>query len=185
MIAIAGIPLAISFVCRFSPLDNLSDLFGFLWLVTFAVLVRGSLTFYHIPHLALGAEMAHDYHQRSTLFGFNTFFGAMGGAVATIVIYLSAVVIGASTLPIIGVTYNSMYADLADQHELRTGKRREGAIYWTRAFANKATGALGLVIGGEIIDVIAFPENATYGTVPLDIIWSLGFLSARQPQRSP
>jgi glycoside/pentoside/hexuronide:cation symporter, GPH family len=354
MIAIAGIPLAISFVFLFSPPENVSDFLGFLWLTTFAILVRGAMTFYHIPHLALGAEMAHDYHQRSTLFAFNTFIGAMGGAIAAIliyrvffpttpeyspgllnpagyqqfamaagiamiialaicvlgtakeiphlrdaqttarfslanlyadmkavfadrdffmvfagsilvslvgsieavgqpymgvhfwglkteqlayvavvalvafplsfalvplitrifdkkltliisgliaiitpniiiclrllelpwfpendsswvlVIYLGSVFISASMLPIIGATYNSIYADLADAHELRTGKRREGALYSTRAFANKATGALGLVIGGGIIDIIAFPENATYGTVPADIIWNLG-----------
>lgn len=354
MIAIAGIPLAISFVFLFSPPDNVSDFIGFLWLTFFAVMVRGSLTFYHIPHLALGAEMAHNYHQRSTLFAFNSLIGAMGGAIAAIVIYrvyfpttpeyspgllnpegyqqfawaagiamivalavcvlgtakeiphlrdpehterftlpnlyrdmrevfrdrdflmvflgsilvsligsieavgqpfmgvhfwglrteqlawvavvaliafpisfafvpvitrtfdkkptliasgliaiitpnimialrlldvewfpanespmvlviyLTVVFIGAAQLPIIGATYNSMYADLADAHELHTGKRREGAIYSTRAFANKATGALGLVIGGAIIDIIAFPENAQYGSVPADIIWKLG-----------
>ncbi len=354
MIAMAALPLAISFYFLFSPPEGLSDLTAFLWLTTFAVLVRGSLTFYHIPHLALGAEMAHDYNQRSTLFGFNALLGTLSGAVVSIVIYnvffppsdefrpgllnpegypafaltagfamiaalaicvlgtakeiphlrkpeatsrftianllqdmvavfqdrnfvmvffgsilialigsieavgqpfmgvhfwglttrelsygagaaaiafllgfslipfftkrfdkkpsliglgivaisignvpiclrlldvswfpanespmilviyISVIFIGASTLPILGATYNSIYADLADAHELRTGKRREGAIYSTRAFANKATGALGLFIGGIILDIVAFPENAEYGTVHPDILWNLG-----------
>ena len=86
MIAMAALPLAISFYFLFSPPEGLSDLTAFLWLTTFAVLVRGSLTFYHIPHLALGAEMAHDYNQRSTLFGFNALLGTLSGAVVSIVI---------------------------------------------------------------------------------------------------
>ena len=355
MIAMAALPLAISFFFLFAPPAGVSDLTAFLWLTTFAILVRGSLTFYHIPHLALGAEMAPDYHQRSTLFGINSLVGTLTGAATTIVIYLvffptteefqpglldpagypafaltasfimvgalllcvfgtageiphlreaeattrfslqnllidmkavfedrnfvmvffgsilialigsieavgqpfmgvhfwgltteqlslgavaaliafptgfalvpfltrsfdkkptliafgilaisignvpiilrlsgfgwfpengspyilwiylTVIFIGASTLPILGATYNSMYADLADAHELRTRKRREGAIYSTRAFANKATGALGLFIGGIILDIVAFPENATVGSVPDDILWNLGF----------
>ena len=355
MIAMSALPLAITFYLLFAPPQGLSDLGNFLWLTTFAVLVRGAMTFYHIPHLALGAEMAHDYHQRSTLFGFNAFVGMVGGAIVAIVIYrvffpttpefnpgllnpqgygdfaiaggvgmvvalgicvfgtarqipklraataankltarhlladmaevfrdrdfvvvfvgsilaaligsveavgtpymgvhfwglateqlayvglvavgafalgfalvvpitrtldkkltlivaaliavlaanvpvclrlldvawfpangspwvlaiyLTAVFVGASTLPVLGATYNSMYADIADSHELRTQRRREGAIYSTRAFSNKAAGALGLFIGGIILDIVAFPEQATYGTVPADVIWNLGF----------
>ncbi|MDA0790539.1 MAG: MFS transporter [Proteobacteria bacterium] len=355
LIAMAAIPLAITFYLLFSPPENMSDTMGFLWLTTFAILVRGSMTFYHIPHLALGAEMAHDYHQRSTLFAFNAFIGTVFGALTSVVIYrvffpttpefspgllnpagyssfalvggaamiiallicvlgtfreiphlrepevttrfsfmnllgdmvevfrdrnfvvvfagsilvaliaaiegvgqpfmgvhfwgltteqlsygaivallafalgfsivpvvtrrfdkkpvligfglvavlvvnlpiclrlldfawfpengspwiltiyLAVIFVGATTLPVLGATYNSMYADLADAHELRTHRRREGAIYSTRAFANKATGALGLFIGGIILDVVAFPENASYGSVPDEIIWNLGF----------
>ena len=355
MIALSALPLAVAFVLLFSPPQGMSDLGGFLWLTAFAILVRGAMTFYHIPHLALGAEMARDYHQRSTLFAFNAFVGMVAGAIVAViiyrvffptteeynpgllnptgyrdfavaagvamvvalaicvlgtakqiptlrrgeattklsarqlladmaevfqdrdfvvvfvgsilaaligsveavgtpfmgvhfwglsteelsyvglvavvafalgfalvspvtrkldkkltligaaliavlsanapvclrllefdwfpangspwvlVIYLTAVFLGAATLPILGATYNSMYADIADAHELRTRRRREGAIYSTRAFSNKAAGALGLFIGGLILDIVAFPEKATYGTVPADVVWNLGF----------
>ena len=46
------------------------------------MLVRASYTFYNIPHLALGAEMVGDYNQRSTLFAYSAFIGAMSVAVA-------------------------------------------------------------------------------------------------------
>lgn len=355
MIALAALPLAVTFYFLFSPPAGLSDFGAFLWLTTFAILVRGSMTLYHIPHLALGAEMAQDYHQRSTLFGFNAFLGATsGGAVAVVIyavffptteefnpgllnragygqfalaggvamilalaicvlgtakeiprlravrplprltgrqlvvdmaavfgdrdfvvvfggsilvaligaieavgnafmgvhfwglpteqlaylggvavvafavgfalvplvtrrfdkkptliafaiiaiaspnvpiclrladfawfpangspwvlyIYLTAAFIGFSTAPVLGATYNSMYADLADAHELRTRRRREGAIYSTRAFANKASFAIGTVFGGIVLDLVAFPEAAVQGTVPADVLWNLGF----------
>ncbi len=77
---VAAIPLALSFYLLFNPPRDVSEITSFLWLTVFAILVRGSLTFYYIPHLALGAEMARDYNQRSTLFAFSTLFGAMGGA---------------------------------------------------------------------------------------------------------
>ena len=87
MIALAALPLAITFFLLFSPPQGMSELGGFLWLTVFAILVHTAMTFYHIPHLALGAEMAHDYHQRSTLFGFNALVGTIASAVVTIVIY--------------------------------------------------------------------------------------------------
>ncbi|NJN51756.1 MAG: hypothetical protein HC809_08230 [Gammaproteobacteria bacterium] len=76
----ATLPLAVSFYFLFNPPRDISEFASFVWLTTFAILVRGSLTFYHIPHLALGAEMARDYSQRSTLFAFSTLFSALGGA---------------------------------------------------------------------------------------------------------
>ena len=75
---------------------------------------------------------------------------------------------------IAGVTYTSIYADLTDAHEFRTHKRREGAIFSARSFFGKATGAFGLMIGGAILDLIAFPKNAPYGSVLDDVIWNLG-----------
>ncbi|MFT4677027.1 MAG: GPH family glycoside/pentoside/hexuronide:cation symporter [Patiriisocius sp.] len=79
-ILFAAIPLAVTFYFLFNPPQGLSETANILWLLVFAVLVRGSMTFYHIPHLALGAEMTADYNQRSTMYAFSTFFGFMGAA---------------------------------------------------------------------------------------------------------
>ena len=76
---VSAFPLAITFVCLFSPPSGLGEYALFAWLVVFAVLVRGSMTAYHIPHLALGAEMASDYHDRSSVFMYSTIFGYLGG----------------------------------------------------------------------------------------------------------
>jgi GPH family glycoside/pentoside/hexuronide:cation symporter len=79
-ILVAAIPLAITFYLLFNPPAGLSELGRLAWLLIFAVLVRSAMTFYHVPHLALGAEMAEDYNQRSSMYAFNTFFGFLGGA---------------------------------------------------------------------------------------------------------
>ena len=80
----------------------------------------------------------------------------------------------AGTGTIAAVTYSSIYADLTDSHEYRTHQRREGTIFAARSFSGKAAGALGLMMGGAILDLIAFPENAPYGSVPDEVVWNLG-----------
>ncbi|SUZ71700.1 uncharacterized protein METZ01_LOCUS24554 [marine metagenome] len=86
-ILIASVPLAITFFLLFNPPENLTESAYFLWLLTFAVLTRAAMTFYHIPHLALGAELATNYDQRSTLYAFNTFFASLGAGIFAAVSY--------------------------------------------------------------------------------------------------
>ncbi len=358
-IFISAFPLAISFFFLFHPPDGLGELGTLVWLCIFAVLVRGSMTFYHVPHLALGAEMAEDYNQRSTLFAFNTLFQFTGAAIflplsyrfffptseafnpallnqaaytpwaifagffiivailicvlgtaseiprlrektvhsvhqfgvrkllreladifrntsfracffgMVLVIFILAVegvfnpfmgfhfwgmtteqltylplgqltglmlsvalvplltrsfdkkpvlivcslltIVNINTpivitllgfdwfpepgstgllmilvvnygltallAPIVFATINSMYADIADEHELETGERREGVIYAARSFANKAAASFGLIFGGLLIDFIAFPRGASLGSVPEETVWQLGFIA--------
>lgn len=353
----SAIPFALTFALLFNPPDGIGEFGAFLWLVTFAVAVRLALTFYHVPHLALGAEMAEDYDQRSTLFAFSTLFGIIGSALTSFFAYqyffptterydpgllnpegylgfgstfalviigaiavcvlgtasrirhlpkvaappeafsfrqvfvelrsvlrngsfralffgmlfsalmlsiegvfgpfmgvhfwglateqlkyiplaallglvasvpltplatrwfdkklalilpaiiaivnanvlillrltgvpllpgnespvilwliLGSTVVGAAVAPVIFSTINSMFADIADEFELETGRRSEGLIYSARSFALKAASSLGLLIGGALLDVISFPEGAVAGTVPSDVVWNLGFV---------
>lgn len=358
MLLASALPLAVSFVLLFAPPDGMSDLQGFLWLMTFGILVRASYTFYNIPHLALGAEMANDYYQRSTVFAYSSFIGAMSVAVAyglitgyyfptvegvydpgflnpdgypamsrtfavvmvaaillcvagtrkeipnlrptqeraqlgfstmftdiwavlknasfravflglllgslvggvesaftpfmgihfwgfrteqlfyltyvglfafpvsfvlipaltrlldkrmavmlplacwitavnvpiclrllevswfpgnesgwILPIFLAASTVGALAAPVIGATANSMLADVADEHELDTGIRREGVLYSVRAFSAKATAAFGTLFGGILLSMIDFPANATRGEVPTETVWNLGLIA--------
>lgn len=356
-IVVSALPLAVTFYLLFNPPDNITEVGSFFWILTFAVLVRISLTFYHIPHLALGAELTDDPVQRSTLFTLSAFFrsAAHGGVpllayllffptteefspgllnkdgyflfaiffacwmflvilvsaagtyseipylkkapqnlakkwfsgyveikqalsnrafrslfsfffivaliaavagvfspfmsfhfwglstenIALIIImagpglFLSVFILpwltsrfdkrniligcsvwiiflnnwaivlrlldvswfpengsgiilaivafntflGAMVVPVIVSAGDSMMADITDEIDLETGQRREGVLFSSRAFTTKATGSLGLIIGGALLDVINFPENATTGTVDEDVIWQLGFVS--------
>ena len=358
-ILFAALPLAVTFYFLFNPPAGLNELGYLIWLCVFAVLVRASMTFYHIPHLALGAELAEDYNQRSTLYAFSTLFGFMGAAMflplsyrlffptteefnpallnhaaygpwslfaggvmifaivvcvlgtyreiprlreqkaisreafgarrllselgdvfrnpsfralfigmvlSTFILSVEAVfnpfmgfhfwgmtteqltyipigqligltlsvllvpvltrrfdkkptLIGAAFLtlinintpivlllldvswfpapgstallvilivssgitlllaPVVFASLNSMFADIADEHELETTERREGVIFSARAFATKATASLGLVFGGVLLDFIAFPRGAAMGSVPAETVWQLGFIA--------
>ncbi len=83
----SAFPLVLCFIALFSPPDFLGDVGHFIWLTGFAVLVRGSLTFFYVPHLALGAELAQDYNQRSTLFALSTVFSITAMAAVSFIGY--------------------------------------------------------------------------------------------------
>ena len=77
----APIPMGIFFVSIYSPPEGLGGFPLFLWFTTCTVLLRTAQTFYHVPHLALGAELSDDYRERSVLMTYNSFFGMFGRAV--------------------------------------------------------------------------------------------------------
>lgn len=79
---LSAVPLALAFVGLFSPPKGLSEIGLFLWLTGFAVLVRGAMTLYHVPHLALGAEMTEHHEERTRIVAFRQFFGTFGGLAA-------------------------------------------------------------------------------------------------------
>lgn len=70
----------------------------------------------------------------------------------------------------------SMVTDLTEQNELNTGRRNEGVILSTLSFLQKCAGALGTLVGGLIIDLIAFPDNAAVGEVSPEILFDLGLV---------
>lgn len=82
---ISAIPLALCFFLLFAPPSGLGQGALFAWLSLFAVLVRFFMTLYQVPHLALGAELSDGYEERSSLVGYRTAFGLIGGATLVIV----------------------------------------------------------------------------------------------------
>lgn len=76
----APIPLALTFFLLYSPPSGLVGLPLFLWFTVFATLHRQAMTLYSVPHLALGAELSTDYHERSVVMSYGTLFGVFGGA---------------------------------------------------------------------------------------------------------
>ena len=83
---------------------------------------------------------------------------------------------GYCVFAILTISVMSMLADIADQHELKTGNRREGMFYSARTFFSKATTGLGALVGGIAIDVIEFPSGVSPGEVPDSVLTQLGLL---------
>ena len=77
-------PLAICFFLLFAPPVR-GEWALFAWLVVFTNLTRTAMTFYHVAHLALGAEMTTDFSGRVSLVGFRMFFNIFGGFAATMI----------------------------------------------------------------------------------------------------
>ena len=71
------LPLMVSFYFLFNP--PVTSEFGlFVWLVVFSNATRTSMSLYHVPHIALGAELSEDYDERSKLVGYRMFFANVG-----------------------------------------------------------------------------------------------------------
>ena len=74
---VSAVPLGLCFFLLFNPMvDTETGLF--VWLLVFVVLTRFSMTLYHVPHVALGAEMTTDYHERNTLAAGRMVFNSVG-----------------------------------------------------------------------------------------------------------
>ena len=82
---LSAIPLAIAFYYLFSPPDGLHQRALFAWLTGFAILVRIAMTFYQVPHMALGAELSNDYEERTSIVSYRTAFGLVGGAALVVI----------------------------------------------------------------------------------------------------
>ena len=76
---LSAFPLAIAFYCLYQPPGDLSETGLFAWFLLFMILVRIAKTFYTVPHAALGAELTDDYHERTSIFGYNAVVGMAGG----------------------------------------------------------------------------------------------------------
>jgi Na+/melibiose symporter-like transporter len=64
------------------------------------------------------------------------------------------------------VAAGSMAADIADVHELATGRRQEGLFFGGLSFAGKAASGLGHGVAGLWVDLLGFPGTAAPGAVP-------------------
>ncbi|MFT7245006.1 MAG: GPH family glycoside/pentoside/hexuronide:cation symporter [Candidatus Azotimanducaceae bacterium] len=79
---VSAVPLGLCFIALYAPPDFLEEFGLFIWFTVFTIFLRLSLTLYHVPHLALGAELSDDYRERSVVYGYNSVLGMVGGATA-------------------------------------------------------------------------------------------------------
>jgi Na+/melibiose symporter-like transporter len=78
-----------------------------------------------------------------------------------------AVVIWSSLSP-------SMIADVADEHEVVTGERKDGVFFAALAFALKVPTGLGQALGGVLVGWVGIPVHAQPGSVDADAVFRLG-----------
>ena len=79
---VAGPPVALTFYLVFAPPQGLSQAGLFSWLLGFTVLARLSMTLFHVPHLALGAELSPDYTARTRIVATRMVYERIGAALA-------------------------------------------------------------------------------------------------------
>ena len=87
----AAVPVAFCYSLLWQPPDW-SDEALFLYLVVLAVLIRALITAYETPSSALMPELTADYHERTTIQAWRSFFGWTGGAGMAVFMYASLLV---------------------------------------------------------------------------------------------
>ncbi|MEE9279242.1 MAG: MFS transporter [Myxococcota bacterium] len=75
---IAPIPIGVAFWCVFNPPSALAGGSLFAWFTCWGIALRTFMTIYHVPHLAMGAELSSDYNERSKVMSYNNFFAWLG-----------------------------------------------------------------------------------------------------------
>ena len=77
------------------------------------------------------------------------------------------------------VSFGSMVADIADQHELATGKRQEGIFFGASSFSNKSASGLGTLAAGIALDLIHWPTGQAIQSaadIPAETLTQLALL---------
>lgn len=83
----APLPLLVALFLIYSPPAGLGHYGLFAWLLCLSLLMRGAMTLFHLPHLALGAELSADFTERTRVMSLNTLVGALGALVTFFVAY--------------------------------------------------------------------------------------------------
>jgi len=79
---------------------------------------------------------------------------------------------------ILAVATGSIVADVADHHELGTGKRQEGLLFGFFTFASKATSGAGHFLAGLALGLISFPteQDVAPEDIDPDTLFELGLV---------
>ena len=81
------LPLSLCFFLLFFPLVS-SEWGLFIWLAVFTNLARTMMSLYHVPHIALGAEITEDIKDRTALVAYRVFFSNVGSLFALMMFFL-------------------------------------------------------------------------------------------------
>ncbi|MEI6440981.1 MAG: MFS transporter [Alphaproteobacteria bacterium] len=83
----SALPIALAFYAIYQPPTVLSNYGLFLWLTGSLIAMGIAKDFYAIPHFAMGAELTDDYHERTSIYAWNSIVGAVAGIGMGLVIF--------------------------------------------------------------------------------------------------
>ena len=81
------LPLSFTFIMLFFPLVE-SEIGLFIWLTIFTNAARTMMSLYHVPHIALGAEITTNIEDRSALVAYRQFFSQVGSLIGLVSFFL-------------------------------------------------------------------------------------------------
>ncbi len=78
------VPIGGAFLMVFAPPDGLTDGQLIAWMAVSVIGFYSAMTLFFVPHMALGAELSSNYHERSRLFGIRHGFYTFGSLLSLI-----------------------------------------------------------------------------------------------------
>ena len=87
LMLVGGPLMALCFALVFAPPPELAMPLLFGWLALTSVATRVFLSVYYVPYVALGAELATGYVERSSVVAYRTVFGILTGVIVTALAY--------------------------------------------------------------------------------------------------
>lgn len=104
----SAIPCAVAFFALWHPPASLSGPALFAYVLTLLIVVRLFTAMYEIPSAALAPELASDYHERTRLFAFRSYFGTISGGL--MMVLLNVVFLRRDAAHTLGVLNRDGYA---------------------------------------------------------------------------
>ena len=81
---ISFIPISFGFLAVFSPPESMQGQSLDLWMMIAILCFYSAITLLNVPHMALGAELSEDYHERTRLFGVRHIGFTLGSILALV-----------------------------------------------------------------------------------------------------
>ena len=81
---ISFIPISFGFLAVFSPPESMQGQSLDLWMMLAILSFYSAITLLNVPHMALGAELSEDYHERTRLFGVRHIGFTLGSILALV-----------------------------------------------------------------------------------------------------
>jgi Na+/melibiose symporter-like transporter len=98
------------------------------------------------------------------------------GSKALLYILIVEVFIHAALVLIANIAVTSMFTDLTEASQVRTGRRSEGLLVSADNFLKKVSNGAGLFVSGAIITLVAFPAKAKPGAVDQETLNALALV---------
>ncbi len=76
-----------------------------------------------------------------------------------------------------GTVWASMIADIADEHEVETGERKDGVFFAAQAFGLKVPTGLGQMAGGFLLAWVGIEKGMQPGAASEEVIFRLGLVA--------
>ena len=84
----SSLPISLGFYAVFAPPFDMQGADLTLWMTVAIIGFYSAMTLFFVPHMALGAELSTDYHERSRLFGVRHIFYILGSILSLGAMYL-------------------------------------------------------------------------------------------------